>query len=1065
MPSRNTDSLVDGARTIARILAALVTAVGLATLAGHLTGVAAISRLTPHSPPMTSYTAVALTLYGLALFVHARPSRNVAIGRLARAAGAGAMLIAGAGAVSLIAGVRGHMGPMACVALLLLGLALDLDRRRQIDGRIVNVVALAPLLLGLVSVTGYMSGVTSFTAFGGALRVALATGLALVAAGFSLLLSRPQRGSVRLLVSSGPGGMIARRLLPLAFVLPLTLDTIRVALSDDGLLDYALGDWMFAFALIAILAGVVLWLADGLNHMEIRRRAVEDRLRRSEEQARSVTDTAHDAIVSADANGWISLFNPAAERLFGWTAAEVLGRPVTVLMPERYRAAHDAGLHRAASGAPMTLAGAPLELHGVTKSGREFDLEISLARVANADGFHVTAIMRDITGRKLVEELARDETARVARVVAAQTAIAGGVGDLVETLDVVAAEACAIVGGDGAVVELPDGEDMVYRSGAGAGAAHIGARVRIAGSLAGHVMATGESASCPDTDVDPRVDRDACRRIGVGSMVCVALRHQDETVGVLKVYSAAAHAFVDRDVQTLELLAGLAAATVHRAQVERRLAALHAAGAELGFARSLEDGLAGALRGVGEQLGFNVGAVWLAGAHDGALTCTGTWHQPDLPAAPFLELVETPEQPGSGTLVDAVRRSGARAWVEQVDTTDPDATPDPRRLRAAAACGLRTLAAVPVVMHGQTLGVLEVGSRQARTHDAATLDVIGDVAAAVGQFVQRRRAEDRMATQAANLAAVAELTGALAQNHDPATTRPTLVRAIRDLARADSVMLFEPDGTDHIAITAEAGGIVDVGTRLNLHRDEAIAIEVFRAGRGRFVADYAAEPRHARAIQRRTALRSAHYEPVLRDGAVTGVLVIATRELRAKDAGGVDVLMRLLAGEAGTALALSDLVATLDARARTDQLTGLPNRRAWDHELPRELSRARRTGEPLSLAIIDLDRFKAYNDTYGHPAGDRLLRVAAAAWSERLRATDVLARYGGEEFAVLLPGCDAHSAAKVVEALRAAVPEDETCSIGVATWDDAEDADALVARADQALYAAKAAGRDRVIAS
>jgi diguanylate cyclase (GGDEF)-like protein len=672
--------------------------------------------------------------------------------------------------------------------------------------------------------------------------------------------------------------------------------------------------------------------------------------------------------------------------------------------------------------------------------------------------------MRDITARKLLEELAEDERARMARVVLAQSSIAGG-RDLVDTLDLVAAEACAVVGGDGAVVELPDGEDMVYRAGAGAGASHLGARVPLAGSLAGHVMATGKSAFCLDTAVDPRVDHEACRRIGVGSMVCVALRYNDETVGVLKVYCAAPFAFIDRDVQTLELLAGLAAATVHRARVERRLAALHSAGAELASARSLESGLEGALRGIGGQLGWSIGAVWLTGALDGSLTCAGTWHQPDLPAGSFLELTEKAERPGTGTLIDAVRRSGARAWVEHVEATDPDATPDPRRIRAAAAVGLKTLAAVPIEMHGQTLGVVELGSREARTHDADTLELLADVASAIGQFVQRRRAEERVATQATNLAAVAELTAVLSAADDHEATRPTLVRAIRNLARADSVILLEPVDAEHLAITAEAGGLVKTGTRLHLREDQAIAIEVFASGRGRFVADYAEEPTHARAIQRTSALRSAHYEPVVRDGAVVAVLVVASRDLRSRDAGGIDALMRLLAGETATALALSDLVATLDARARTDQLTGLPNRRTWDHELPRELARSRRSSEPLSLAIMDLDRFKAYNDTYGHPAGDRLLRGAAAAWSERLRTTDTLARYGGEEFAVLLPGCDAHSAAKVVEALRGAVPEDQTCSIGVATWDGAESADDLVARADAALYRAKDGGRDRVVAA
>jgi diguanylate cyclase (GGDEF)-like protein len=337
---------------------------------------------------------------------------------------------------------------------------------------------------------------------------------------------------------------------------------------------------------------------------------------------------------------------------------------------------------------------------------------------------------------------------------------------------------------------------------------------------------------------------------------------------------------------------------------------------------------------------------------------------------------------------------------------------------------------VPIVSRGQTLGVVELACCLPRTHDAETLALVADVAAAIGQFVQRRRAEERITVQAANLAAVAELSRMLGRSDSPAETRPTLVRAICDLARADSVMLLEPDGPDHLTVTAEAGGLVERGLRLHLTEDEAVAIDVFRSGSGRFVGDYLDEARVARATQRSSGLRSAHYEPVMREGEVGGVLVVATRDLRARDAGGVGALMRLLAGEAGTALALSDLLARLDAQARTDQLTGLANRRTWDHELPRELARSRRTGEPLSLALLDLDRFKAYNDTHGHPAGDRLLRGAAAAWGERLRTTDVLARYGGEEFAVLLPACDAASAEHVAEKLREAVPGAETCSIG-----------------------------------
>ena len=118
--------------------------------------------------------------------------------------------------------------------------------------------------------------------------------------------------------------------------------------------------------------------------------------------------------------------------------------------------------------------------------------------------------------------------------------------------------------------------------------------------------------------------------------------------------------------------------------------------------------------------------------------------------------------------------------------------------------------------------------------------------------------------------------------------------------------------------------------------------------------------------------------------------------------------------------------------ARIDALTTLPNRRGWDEALSRELARARREQTPFCIALLDLDHFKAFNDTNGHQAGDRLLRRAASAWKLALRQSDLVARYGGEEFAVLLPICDLDEAMEVIERLRAATPEGQTVSAGVA---------------------------------
>jgi diguanylate cyclase (GGDEF)-like protein len=150
----------------------------------------------------------------------------------------------------------------------------------------------------------------------------------------------------------------------------------------------------------------------------------------------------------------------------------------------------------------------------------------------------------------------------------------------------------------------------------------------------------------------------------------------------------------------------------------------------------------------------------------------------------------------------------------------------------------------------------------------------------------------------------------------------------------------------------------------------------------------------------------------------------------------------------------------LNVLSRMDELTGLPNRRTIFQELPLALERARRDNTPIVVAMIDLDKFKLFNDTYGHPAGDKLLKGAASAWSEKLRTVDLLARYGGEEFIALLPNTNEEDAVRVLERLRPGTPADQTFSAGIASWNRLETPEELVMRADQALYRAKERGRN-----
>jgi len=147
-----------------------------------------------------------------------------------------------------------------------------------------------------------------------------------------------------------------------------------------------------------------------------------------------------------------------------------------------------------------------------------------------------------------------------------------------------------------------------------------------------------------------------------------------------------------------------------------------------------------------------------------------------------------------------------------------------------------------------------------------------------------------------------------------------------------------------------------------------------------------------------------------------------------------------------------------------DPLTGLGNRRSLVMELSRVLLMAQRTGRPHSLMMIDLDHFKAYNDAHGHQAGDALLETVAKAWSRELRATDRLFRYGGEEFIALLPECDEMAALDVAGRMMRAVPHPETCSIGIAVWQEGETSSQLIKRTDVAMYRAKRQGRGQYVA-
>lgn len=174
------------------------------------------------------------------------------------------------------------------------------------------------------------------------------------------------------------------------------------------------------------------------------------------------------------------------------------------------------------------------------------------------------------------------------------------------------------------------------------------------------------------------------------------------------------------------------------------------------------------------------------------------------------------------------------------------------------------------------------------------------------------------------------------------------------------------------------------------------------------------------------------------------------------------------AAHGSLALRSAWLLAEVERLARVDDLTGLPNRRTLEDTLEREVARAERSREPLSVVMLDIDHFKRLNDTYGHPLGDEVLRLIGQVLANSVRQVDLPARYGGEEFVLVLPDCPAREAARIAEQVRRTIETRSdglavTASAGVATMPaNARTPAELVQAADEAMYQAKRAGRDRV---
>lgn len=373
---------------------------------------------------------------------------------------------------------------------------------------------------------------------------------------------------------------------------------------------------------------------------------------------------------------------------------------------------------------------------------------------------------------------------------------------------------------------------------------------------------------------------------------------------------------------------------------------------------------------------------------------------------------------------------------------------------------------MPLISRDKLIGILVLDKKKSSRYTLEDFQMLEDITNRVAVSMEKEYLREQLRQREEELSVINRSNAIITSSLDIQRIYDSFITELKKVVDVNwaAIALIEESEIHFLALSSEVGSAWQVGERIPVKGTATEWVAMHR--KAIIEPDLVQESRFSTGrYHLQQGVRSIIYLPLIVKDEVIGSLIVASRQPNAYTQRHIKLLEQL-ASQIAMPIENSRLYAEVEEQARIDELTGLLNRRSLDELIPSEIGRHSRYGGVFSLIILDLDSFKAYNDNYGHLAGDKLLKQIGGIIKRAIRSADQAFRYGGDEFAVLLPQTTIEAAYQVAERVRKRVASElktgyipVTASLGLASWlADGIEPNEIIAAADTALYHAKRSG-------